>query len=181
MIISSPLFTTIIQSNYPSRKSWLFSILKATFAKTKTSRFHKEKKRGNNAGSQQTLSQKVYTPTTSKNHDVIFDVLPGMLMISDSDPKGLKESIQFLGFWSWFFSLESSCWSKPKSESCTSWRQERSSNIRGILFFSTSLKSPCSKFFLGRALHCRSLQWTPSYWILSPFLGSFSRQENLPC
>ena len=71
-----------------------------------------------------------------------------MLIISDSDPKGLKESIQFLGFWSWFFSLESSCWSKPKSESCTSWRQERSSNIRGmILFFSTSLKSPCSKFF----------------------------------
>ena len=61
MIISSALFTTIIQSNYPSRKSWLFSIL----LKPKPHDFIR-KKRGNNAGSQQTLSQKVYTPTTSQ-------------------------------------------------------------------------------------------------------------------
>ena len=61
MIISSALFTTIIQSNYPSRKSWLFSILKATFAKTKTSRFHRKKKRQQRRKSANTFTKSIHT------------------------------------------------------------------------------------------------------------------------
>ena len=75
----------------------------------------------------------------------LYNFLPGILIISDSDPKLKESSNQSLDFK--FFNLFSWFSSNPKSESWTSCKQERSSNIRGILFFSTSLKSPCSKFF----------------------------------
>ena len=41
--------------------SWLFSILKATFAKTKTSRFHKEKKRQQRRKSANTFTKSIHT------------------------------------------------------------------------------------------------------------------------
>ena len=67
----------------------------------------------------------------------VLKFLPGMLMISDSDPKGLNDSSNqsFFGC-----CLSRACWlscSRPNSESWTSCKQERSSNIRGIFQFLT--------------------------------------------